>query len=257
MKRRPLIVGHRGASTHAPENTLAAFQMAIGAGADGVEFDVQLAKDGIPVVIHDPTLERTGLRTGAVADLTSRELSNITVGAWFNAKFPPLADPAFERETVPTLEQVLDLLAGFDGLIYIELKCGGHDFAKLATAVCGVIRDSPLLSQIVVKSFNLEAIPTVRNQLPEVQTAALFEPKWTDFLKGRNHLLAIARDFGAAQISIHYSLITRKLASLASEAQMPVTIWTVDDPKWIKRAQDLGIRTIITNDPAKLLAYRT
>lgn len=255
MTRTPLIVGHRGASAAAPENTVAAFQMAIDAGADGIEFDVRLAKDGFPVVIHDATLERTGLRRDAVAGLTSLELSKITVGAWFNAKFPNLADPAFESETVPTLVQVLELLTGFEGLIYVELKSEGHDLARLAEAVCNVIRDSPLLPQMIVKSFDLEAIPAVRNQLPEVQTAALFEPKWTDFLKRRNHFLGTAREIGADQVSLHYSLVTRTLASLAAEAQMPVTIWTVDETKWIRRCQELSIRTIITNDPAKLIAF--
>jgi glycerophosphoryl diester phosphodiesterase len=255
MSRSPLIIGHRGASAHAPENTLAAFQMAIDAGSDGIEFDVQLAKDGVPVVIHDPTLLRTALRTGAVADLTSAELSQVGVGSWFNIKFPDRADPTFETKTVPTLTQVLDLLNGFHGLVYVELKCGENDFVPLAAAVCEIIRNSPLLPQIIVKSFHLAAVPEVRRCLPDVQTAALFEPKVMDFLRGRKHILAVARDLGASQISLHYSLITRKLVSLAAEAKMPITIWTVDDPKWVDRSRDLGIRALITNDPAKLLAH--
>ncbi len=253
MTGLPLIIGHRGASAHAPENTLAAFQMAINAGADGIEFDVQLAMDGVPVVIHDPTLQRTGLRPEAVAHMTSGELSRMEVGSWFNTKFHSLANPAFETETVPTLTQVLDLLVGFQGTIYIEMKCGVDDYIPLAEAVCDIIRSSPLLPQIIIKSFYLAAIPEVGRLLPDAQTAALFEPKVMDFLRGRKHIIAIAADLGASQISIHYSLITRKFVALAAEAQMPVTIWTVEDPKWVDRSSDLGIRAIITNDPAKLL----
>lgn len=256
MTGSPLIVGHRGASARAPENTLAAFQLAIDVGADGIEFDVQLAKDGVPVVIHDHTLERTGLRPDAIADLTSSELSEMSVGSWFNAKFPHLANHGFESETVPTLAQVLELLTGFDGLIFVELKCGGRDFAPLVAAVCDIIRHSPLLPRMIVKSFDLAAIPEVRQRLPEVQTAALFEPKVIDFLRGRKRILAAARDFGATQLSLHYSLVTRKLVSMAAEAEMPVAIWTVDEIKWIERSRDLGVRAIITNDPAKLLAHR-
>lgn len=254
MNDAPLIIGHRGASAHAPENTLVAFQMAFDAGADGVEFDVQLAKDGVPVVIHDATLERTGLRREKAADLTSKELGLIDVGSWFNKKFPKRANPDFAGETVPTLTQVLNLLTESNGLIYIELKCGDTDFESLAKAVCDVIRDSPMLRRIIVKSFKLAAIPVVRCHLPDVQTAALFEPTIMDFLRRRRHILAIACEFGADQISLHYSLVTRNLVSLAAKAQMPVTIWTADDPKWVKRCSKIGIRALITNDPAKLIA---
>lgn len=256
MSRSPLIIGHRGASAFAPENTLASFQMAVDAGADGVEFDVRLAKDGVPVVIHDATLERTGLRSGNVSGLTSVELAKTGVGAWFNAKLPQRASDVFEAETVPTLKRVLKQLKGFGGLIYIELKCGDADFAPLAKAVCDVIGQSPLLPQMIVKSFKLAAIPEVRHHLPEVQTAALFEPSIMTILRRRRFIVAMAREFGADQISLHYSLVTPKLAALAAQAQMPVTIWTADNPKWIGRCRRLGIRSLITNDPAKLLAAR-
>lgn len=256
MSRDPLIIGHRGASARAPENTLAAFRMAVEGGADGVEFDVQLTKDGVPVAIHDATLERTGSRPERVSDLTSREITTIGVGSWFNAKHPKLASAMFETETIPTLAQVLDLLRGFSGLIYIELKCGDADFEALARSVCDVVRGSPLLPQIIVKSFKLAAIPEVRHHLPEVRTAALFEPSIMDLLRRRKYILAIAHEFGAHQISLHYSLVTGKLVSLAARAQMPVTIWTVDDPKWIKRCRKLGIGALITNDPLRLIAKR-
>jgi glycerophosphoryl diester phosphodiesterase len=256
MTRSPLIIGHRGASAHAPENTLVAFKMAIDAGADGVEFDVQLAKDGVPVVIHDTTLTRTALRDERVSELTSRQLGRIDVGSWFNAKYPRRAMPEFTKEAVPTLAQVLNLLRGFHGLIYIELKCDESNHSPLAAAVCKIIRESPLLPQMIVKSFRLAVIPEVRCLLPEVQTAALFEPTIMDFLRRRKHIVAIAREFGAGQISLHRSLVTPKLVSLASEAQMPVTIWTADDPDWLRRCRKLGIGSLITNDPESLLASR-
>ncbi|MBK6749362.1 MAG: hypothetical protein KA956_11570 [Pyrinomonadaceae bacterium] len=257
MSNFPLIIGHRGASAHAPENTLAAFQLALNVGADGVEFDVQLAKDGVPVVIHDATLDRTASRPERVADLTPKQLAAADIGTWFNNKFPKKAKPEFAKETVPTLAQVLDLLKDTQGLIYIELKCGDSDYEPLAKSVCDVIRDSHLLPQVIVKSFKLAAIPVVRFRLPEVQTAALFEPTIMDFLRRRKHILAIAREFGAHQISLHYSLVTRKLVALATQAQMPVTIWTADDPKWLKRCHKLGIRALITNDPANAISAKS
>ncbi len=256
MQQIPLIIGHRGASAHAPENTLAAFKMAIDAGADGVEFDVQLAKDGVPVVIHDATLKRTGGQKGSVAGLTSKELAKIDVGSWFNKKYPKRANADLAKETVPTLAQVLRLLKSSDGPIYIELKATNADYRDLAKSVCDVIRDSPLLPRIIVKSFKLAAIPEIRHHLPDVQTAALFAPQILDYLRRRKYIIAMAREFGAHQISLHLSLVTKKLTALAAQAAMPVTIWTVDDPKWVKRCQKLGIRALITNDPARLKSVR-
>lgn len=256
MTRTPLIIAHRGASAVAPENTLAAFQVAINAGADGVEFDVQLAKDGVPVVIHDTTLQRTAGRSENVADLTSVEFGRIDVGSWFNKRYADRSRAEFARENVPTLEAVLALHENQTGPIYIELKCNETNLKPLADVVCDLIRNSPMLPRMIVKSFRLAAVAEVRCSLPEVQTAALFEPSIMTILRRRRHIIAMAREFGAEQISLHKSLATPKLVQLGSDAGMPVTVWTADDTKWIERCQKRGIGSLITNDPAKLLAAR-
>ncbi|MEO7539880.1 MAG: glycerophosphodiester phosphodiesterase family protein [Pyrinomonadaceae bacterium] len=256
MSDTPLIIGHRGASDTAPENTLAAFRTAMDAGADGVEFDVRLARDGVPVVIHDATLARTGSRVEKVAAMTSEELAKIDVGSWFNQKHPKRANIDFAAQKVSTLEQTLTILSGFKGLIYIELKADDADYRGLATAVCDVIRPSPLLPQVIVKSFRLATIPVVRCQLPSVTTAALFAPKIMNFLRRRKHIIAIAHEFGAQQISLHRSLATKRLVERAAAANLPVTIWTANNPAWVERACARGIGALITNDPAKLLAVR-
>src|SRR5687768_6527959 len=103
----PLIIAHRGASKHAPENTFAAFKRAIDAGADGIELDVRLAKDGVAVVFHDSTLKRIAGRKGKIEHYTSAELGSIDAGSWFNRYAPKLADPAYKNESVPTLAETL------------------------------------------------------------------------------------------------------------------------------------------------------
>ena len=251
---RPRIIAHRGTSARVPENTLAAFRMAIDEGAEGIEFDVHLAKDGVPVVIHDYDLRRTGMRPERVADLTSFELAAVDVGSWFNTKHPALANPRFSEQTVPTLIDVLDLLQRFDGLIYVELKCDEGNCIELVTAVCELIRDSHQLPQIIVKSFKLGAIPEVHHLLPAVKTAALFAPEIMLYLRRREHIISLAREFGADQLSVHYSLVTPSLCRLAAEANMPLTVWTVEDPLWLIRRRNLRIRAVITNDPQVLIA---
>ena len=253
---RPLIIAHRGASALAPENTLAAFQKAIEDGAEGIEFDVRLAKDGVPVVFHDPNLYRVGRIEGRVSDFTAEELQTLDVGSWFNAKNPRQAVEKFSAETVSTLAQLLDFLKDYKGLIYIELKCKDAEIESLVKAVCQIISQSSLLPNILVKSFKLEAIPIIRRLCPDVKTVALFAPKIMTILRKEKHLVKIASDLEADQLSLHFSLATRKLMEKAAKKNLAVTIWTADNPLWVKRAVDLGINAIITNNPARLLAKR-
>src|SRR6266550_5167468 len=119
---RPLVIGHRGSSAVAPENTIAAFVRAISDGADGFEFDVRLALDNEPVVIHDSSLQRTARIPGVVAQLTSKELQKIDVGSWFNHQRPDDAKKEYETETVPTLDRVFDLVKDTTQILYLEMK---------------------------------------------------------------------------------------------------------------------------------------
>lgn len=252
----PLIIAHRGASALAPENTLAAFKKAMADNAEGIEFDVRLSKDGTVVVFHDATLGRLTDKKNLVSSLTTEELQKIDVGSWFNKLRPNNSAEDFSGEKIPTLEQLLSFLKDFKGLIYIELKCREADIEKLSKAVCEAISDSPLLPQIIVKSFQLEAIPHIRRTCPKVKTAALFAPKIMTILRKEKRLVNIAHELGADMISVHFSLATRKLMKKAEKKHLPVMIWTADNPRWIKRAFDLGLFAVITNNPARLLARR-
>jgi glycerophosphoryl diester phosphodiesterase len=249
---RPLIIAHRGASAHAPENTLAAIKMAIDVGADGVEFDVRLAADGVPVVIHDPTLKRVAARRDRVADLTSAELGRIDVGSWFNARYHTRARAEFVHETVPTLANVLDVLASNDGLIYVELKCTKTSYKQLAAAVCQALAASPLLARVIIKSFYHGALGEIHRLMPELATAVLFKPSLRSVLSFR-HIVREATVLGAPQISIHQRLFSTKLAQLAARQAMPITVWTVDDPGWLQKARHQGVAALITNDPAAMI----
>lgn len=252
---KPLIIAHRGASALAPENTLAAFAKAIADGAEGLEFDVRLAKDNV-VVFHDATLGRLTDNKRLISNFTAAELQKFDVGSWFNRLRPGCADEKFAAERIPTLKQLLEFLKDFKGLIYIELKCRESEIEKLVKAVCELIANSHLLSQIIVKSFQLEAIPQIRRTCPKIKTAALFAPKIMTILRKEKRLVNIAHELGAEMISVHFSLATRKLMKKAEKRNLPVTIWTADNPHWLKRATNLGIFAVITNNPARLLAKR-
>ncbi len=252
----PLIIAHRGASTHAPENTLAAFWEAIEAGADGIEFDVRLTKDGIPVVFHDSTLRRMTKKNLRVINYRAEELQNVDVGSWFNAKNPQKAKAKFSNEKIPTLAHLLDVLQDYCGILYLELKCKNREMTSLVAAVVKVIQNSRLFGNIIIKSFKLDAIAEASKIAPDVRTAALFAPKIMTILRKQSRLIEKARELNADELSLHFSLATHKLVAKAASIGMPTIIWTADHPVWVKRASEVGIHAIITNNPARLIAKR-
>src|SRR6266550_2557334 len=144
MSLMPLILGHRGASAVAPENTLAAFSRAIVDGAQGIEFDVRLSRDGVPMVIHDSSLKRTALLDDLVCDLTSRQLQEIDVGSWFAGTSVELRSttPAtsYANEKLPTLTQVFELFNSNRGCLYVEMKSDTAQGAELAASVVKCIQ---------------------------------------------------------------------------------------------------------------------
>ncbi len=253
---KPLIIAHRGASAFAPENTYAAFRRAIDDNADGIEFDVRLSKDNIPVVFHDSDLRRLAKIKNRIADVPAEELSEIDVGSWFNRVYPRRADDKFSSERIPTLAGLLEFLAVYQGLIYIELKGRDSRMNALAETVCGLIEHSDLLPNIIVKSFNLEGVKIAKQILPAIRTAALFEPKILTILQKKKRILEEAEKCAADEISIHHSMATASFVRLARENNFPVVIWTANNRAWVKRAFDFGISAVITNKPAELLAER-
>lgn len=253
----PLIIAHRGASACAPENTIAAFSRAIDDGADGIEFDVRLAKDGVPVVHHDATLMRTARRRNRISQLTVSELENTDVGSWFGRVAADRWRSEYSNETIPTLSRVLEHLRDYPGSLYVELKAGEtEDLEHLVRETCELLQRSPLKDRSIVKSFRLAFIPQVRSAYPDIRTAALFAPKVMTILRKEKHLVDLADQFGAHELSVHYSLLSKKLVKKAEKRGLPITIWTADHPRWLRRATKFGIKAVITNDPARLIAKR-
>lgn len=260
--RRPLIIGHRGASAVAPENTLAAFARAWDEGADGVELDVRLARDGVPVVIHDATLRRTGLREGIVAEMTSAELGKIDVGGWFNQANPQFTHQEYAGHLVSTLEHVFRFFnedASREALIYVELKTDKAERSsnELVHSVTQCINEFEFRSRVVVVSFNLNALAFIKQIDAGICTGALFEPRHTARkLMSPHRMITSAIDSGADEILLNRLIVTRNSVLSARELNLRPVVWTVDNSKWIRRANMLGIYAIITNNPAEMAAAR-
>ena len=248
----PLIIGHRGASAIAPENTLAAFAQALIDGADGIELDVRLARDGVPVVIHDATLRRTGLTNGAIAQRTSIQLGETSAGAWFNHTYPALARPDYADQRVLTLEQVLQFVDNQKCTVYIEVKTeGASSIDELVYSVTDLINRYAVQDRVVVVSFDLDAIAKTKAVDESIRTGALFAPaRSAGKVGGPERIVAAANDHGADELLLHRLIARPRLIRRAIDHHLRVVAWTVDDPVWIEHAGRLGIYALITNNPA-------
>jgi glycerophosphoryl diester phosphodiesterase len=249
--RLPLIIGHRGACARAPENTFASFDLAFLRKADGIEFDVRLARDGVPVVIHDPTLLRTVQADGVVESFDSKRLSQLYAGAWFNEKHPDRAAEGFESERIPLLSEVFERYG--DRHLYVELKCEEPARrADLARTVVGLVREHKLGERLVVKSFEHDALVEVKRLAPELRTAALFDRSWQRPFVPAAKIIAQAEACGADEISLHRSLLRKATVERARARGFEVVVWTVNSPFWLRRATALDLRAVITDDPSLL-----
>jgi glycerophosphoryl diester phosphodiesterase len=227
---RPLIIGHRGASADAPENTLAAFSLALEQNADGIELDVQLCAGGAPVVMHDDTVDRMCDGIGRVADLTLAELRRLTIAG---------------EHPIPTLDDVFDLL-GRRTLYNVELKALGFDDGGLAAAVAGVIAAHNVADRVLISSFSPFTVREARRQLPRVVPVGLLRA---------HRLMRLAHAFVPAEADHPaHALVDEALMAWARRKGVRVNAWTVDDPAEARRLARLGVHGIITNRPALIRA---
>ena len=213
---------------------MAAFRAAIAAGAEGVEFDVRLTRDGVPVIIHDNSLYRTARLPHRIADLSLSELQHV--------------DPS-----VPSLEQLFMLFESNNLGLYLELKCDSPaEHVPLAKACCELINEYSLRDRLMIECFDLNALVVVKNIDSEIKTAALFHQSFFPEQLIIEKALAIE----ASAVALHHRLARGRLVQKARNTGLHIAVWTVDDPAWVERAKATGIDALITNDPAAMLAHR-
>jgi len=233
---RPLNFAHRGASHEAPANTLAAFLLAVDLGADGIELDVHLSKDGHVVVIHDFDLAATTHGQGLVRDKTLAELKELDAGSWF--------DPVFAGQCIPTLQEVIDAV-GHRLLLNIELKTRGWGDGGLAARVVQIVEQNGLVDRVILSSFNPLAVWRAKRRNPQIATGLLYAEDMPLFLRrawSRWLLRPTALHPHCVMVNSHY-------VWWANRQSYRVTVWTVDDPGDMRRLMRQGVDIIITNRP--------
>lgn len=231
------IIGHRGASGHAPENTLAAFRRAVELGARFIETDLQLSRDSRIVAIHDDTLDRTTNGRGPVHRLTLAELRELDAGSWF--------DPRFAGERIPTLEEILQLARESDVVFYLEIKPGGA--WGIEHTLVGALREAQEVVRPVVLSFDAATLAAVRRIEPTLMTGLLFQ--WP-----REDAIERAISVGARQLAPHGGQVTPELVTKARRNDLQVVTWTINDPAQMRALISAGVDGIMTDYPDRLVA---
>lgn len=237
----PLRIAHRGASGSglAPENTLAAFERAIQIGVDAVELDVRSTRDGVIVVMHDPTVDRTTNREGPVDELTYAQLREASAGGWFG--------PQFEGERIPTLQEVLDLVR-HRALAVVEIKSNW-----IAEQVLRAAHEVDVMDQIVVQSFESETVRRVNAVDPSVPTALLVgnlptQPSRIRARRVAGDVLAV----GANILNVWHAALTPPFFEEMRRRGVTVWTWTVDEETVLRDVIQMGVQGIITNVPDRL-----
>jgi glycerophosphoryl diester phosphodiesterase len=240
---QPIIFAHRGASAQAPENTLAAFELAIAQNADAIELDVKLSADGYAVVIHDPTVDRTTGSKGRVKDLSLAELRSLDAGTFFSEKY--------SGERIPTLEDVFESV-GKRIFINVELTNYTSPRDQLVETVCMLVKKFGLQQHVMFSSFFASNLSKARAYLPDIPRGLLA----FDGLLG-----AWARSFGFAfgrYQALHPCLedVTPQQVQRVHRLKRRVHVWTVNAAEDMRRLFRWGVDAIFTDDPQLAIQVR-
>lgn len=230
--RLPRVIAHRGASAYAPENTMSAFKKALELGAQGLELDVQLSLDGKLVVIHDEKLDRTSDGKGWVKDKTLEELKSLDFGSWFSKDFT--------GEKIPLLDEVMELISSWDGLLNIEIKNGVVLNPDIEQKVADAIAKFDMHDRVIVSSFNHYSLVKLRKIESKIKTGILY-------MAGIYEPWNYAAQVGACAIHPLFYSIQPEIMHGCIENGIMVNPWTVDQPEMIKAIVIAGVDGIITN----------
>lgn len=237
--RPVVVVGHRGAAGLAPENTMPSFELAVSQGADAIETDVHLTADGVPVAIHDETVDRTTNGHGAVADLTLAQIKALDASGKFHG--------AYARVKIPTLEEILTWAKGRTRVV-VELK--GTTNPELVPRTIRQIRQHGLDRDALLISFDHLALLQVRAIAPELLTGALYVARPAD-------PVGLASSCGADALCPNWSGVTAEGVGAAHAAGLAVSVWTANDQTAIETSLANGVDAITGDYPERAIALAT
>ena len=235
------VFAHRGASGYAPENTLSAVALAPEQGADGIELDVQLTKDGKVVVIHDETTDRTSTGKGRVCDYTLAELKELSFHNHMEQ---------YQGEKIPTLQEVLELVKPGTMQVNIELKTGILWYPGIEEKTLEVVQNAGMEDRVIYSSFNHYSVQRIKSLNPSAETAYLISDVMLDVEK---YALRTGAD------GLHPAVYHMHMADFMERYQasgLNIRIWTVNDRNDMKEFIEKGFEAVITNYPDVAIEVR-
>ena len=233
-----LILGHRGARGHAPENTMASFQAALDMGADGIELDVQMTKDGKVVVCHDHSLERTSNGSGWLVEHTREELRALDFGSWFS--------PQFAGEKIPTLREVLQWAAPTRLIVNVEIKNGPVIYEGIEEKVSALIRECRMVERVIVSSFYHPSLLKMKQLDPLIKTGLLYASRPVDpWLQLR------VTDTDNLHPLWHY--VDAAWASGTRPHGAKIFTWTINELRDWEHIKNMGVDGIMTDYPDRFV----
>jgi glycerophosphoryl diester phosphodiesterase len=241
---RPRLIAHRGHSVGAPEQTMAAFEAAVRLGADMIEADVRRTRDGVLVMLHDATLDRTTDGSGPVRERTLAELADLDAGSWFG--------PAFRGARIPALEALIDLADRTGIGLCLEAKGEGADESReIAVEVGRTIARRGRLGMDVLSSFDHRALAEAGRRVPGLALAP-------DRLPERGptsvaSLLEQARAIGASIVQHHHLDLTADVVAGVQDAGVEVWAWPVTRIEDVERCHAMGVRGLMGDDVSALV----
>jgi glycerophosphoryl diester phosphodiesterase len=242
----PLVIAHRGASAYAPENTLSAIQKAVDLGADAVEIDVRMTKDGELVAIHDKSVSRTTNGKGAVNEYTLSEIKMLDAGSWF--------DESFKNEKIPTLDEVLSIIDSSLTLI-IEIKDDSRNLSRMIDKVIRTVRKNSPQKKIILKSFNTKVLERIRRFAPEIQLIYVYGIRipFLNFSIGTGISFQDLFTLNVDYLQPHSLLLSQDFVREAQANGYKIIAWDVDGENKMKRMIRIGVDAIETGYPDLLL----
>ena len=231
----PIIFAHRGASAYAPENTLAAFELAIQAGAQAIELDAKLSADGQVIVIHDQSVDRTTNGSGKVTKIPFSAMRELDAGSSFSVKF--------RGERIPTLDKVFEVV-GRRILINVELTNYATPFDALIPKVVKLVKRHALEKRVLLSSFLPHNLRRARRLLPDVPVGLL---TWAGWMGAGPRTFARFTPYQA--LHPHTMSVNARLVQRFHAAGLRVHAWTVNDEAEMRRLFTLGVDGIFTDDP--------
>ncbi len=233
----PKVIGHRGAKAYAPENTIESIKTAASLGVKWVELDVKLTRDGVPIIFHDEELDRTTNGTGLVAQTNYADLRDLDAGSWFG--------DSFERVRIPTLEEAVDILLQHDLGLNLEIKpCPGREKETAEVALDQLSQIWDDMDNLLISSFQHVSLEAAMDLAPDYARGLLFggdtmPENWKE----------MAEYLDISTINLGTRLVNREIADDIMDMELPLLVYTVNDPMQARSLQKLGVDAFFSDNP--------